>query len=375
MRKFLVCFVCIFAVLCDVGNSYGMLLNYDLFKRMQEGEQLVSAEEQAKMEENMELAIIWFDGLAAEKEGNYVKAAELYRQAAEGGQVNAQNNLGLLYEDGKGVKKDLAEAVKWYRKAADNGECNAMFNLGSMYMNGEGVKHDKYEAFKWYMKAAENGNINAYYNVGHMYYNGYGVNKDYVKAAEYYRKAADRGISNAQISLGVMYFVGEGVSKNYDEAYRLWKMAEDQGDTRASKFIQSYWEVKDSLRRKAEAEAQLKAAREAKRRKKTSGSNGDFVQGLQGVNDVLSLISDIANIFSGRMTTVSSPSAQPSRVTSSRTGKTYTARKTPRGNCPHCFGSGECPRCASTILRGSENHCRECGGSKKCQWCQGYGTD
>lgn len=179
---------------------------------------------------------------------------------------------------------------------------------------------------------------------------------NYAKAAELYRKAAEGGQVNAQISLGVMYF---------------WKMAQDQGNPRASEFIKSYWEVKDSLRRKAEAEAQ----RKAQRRKKTSGSNGNFVQGLQQVNEVLSLVSDIAGIFSGRMITVSPQSAPPRRVTSSRTGKTYTARTTPRGDCPHCFGSGECPRCASTILRGSENHCRECGGSKICQWCHGYGTD
>ena len=30
-----------------------------------------------------------------------------------------------MYEDGKGVSKNLAEAVKWYRKAADQGDEDA----------------------------------------------------------------------------------------------------------------------------------------------------------------------------------------------------------------------------------------------------------
>ena len=38
---------------------------------------------------------------------------EYLRKAAEQGHVNAQTNLGLCYEEGAGVGKDLTEAVKW----------------------------------------------------------------------------------------------------------------------------------------------------------------------------------------------------------------------------------------------------------------------
>ena len=48
------------------------------------------------------------------------------RMAAEKGE--AQLNLGLLYDIGKGVPEDDGEAVKWYRKAAEQGDPWAQYN-------------------------------------------------------------------------------------------------------------------------------------------------------------------------------------------------------------------------------------------------------
>ena len=43
-----------------------------------------------------------------------------YRKAAEQGDAEAQNRLGVCYEYGKGVPQDYQEAVKWYRKAVEH---------------------------------------------------------------------------------------------------------------------------------------------------------------------------------------------------------------------------------------------------------------
>lgn len=45
--------------------------------------------------------------------------------------------LGILYDDGLGVKRNDAEAVKWYKKAAELGNADAITNLGIMYENGK----------------------------------------------------------------------------------------------------------------------------------------------------------------------------------------------------------------------------------------------
>ena len=44
---------------------------------------------------------------------------EATRHAAEQGNADAQNNLGFMYDKGRGVQQDYAEAVRWYRLAAD----------------------------------------------------------------------------------------------------------------------------------------------------------------------------------------------------------------------------------------------------------------
>ena len=43
-------------------------------------------------------------------------------QAAERGDAAAQNNLGWMYDQGRGVRQDRALAQEWYGKACQNGD-------------------------------------------------------------------------------------------------------------------------------------------------------------------------------------------------------------------------------------------------------------
>jgi len=74
--------------------------------------------------------------------------------AAKQGEVNAQFNIGFLYESGSGVSQDFSEAVRWYRKAADQGDGDAQFHLGSLYSEGRGVPQDYAVAYFWLDLAA-----------------------------------------------------------------------------------------------------------------------------------------------------------------------------------------------------------------------------
>ena len=53
------------------------------------------------------------------------KAVTWWYAAAEQGDADAQYNLGVCYDDGKGVAKNKQEAAKWYRMAAANGNEDA----------------------------------------------------------------------------------------------------------------------------------------------------------------------------------------------------------------------------------------------------------
>ena len=80
-----------------------------------------------------------------------------YRKAAEQGVAEAQYNLGVMYDNGRGVRQDDAQAVHWYRKAAEQGNVEAQHNLGAMYANGQGVRQDHKIAKEWLGKACDNG--------------------------------------------------------------------------------------------------------------------------------------------------------------------------------------------------------------------------
>ena len=161
--------------------------------------------------------------------GQYEQAFPVCSKAAEQGNAKAQNNLGVMYANGKGVKQDYAEAVKWYRKAAEQGYAEAQFNFGCMYVFGWGVKQDYAEAVKWLRKAAEQGYANAQFNLAAMYINGQGVQQDFAEASKWYRKAAEQGDAKAQFNLGAAYKSGEGVQQDYAEAVKWYRKAAEQG--------------------------------------------------------------------------------------------------------------------------------------------------
>jgi TPR repeat protein len=89
--------------------------------------------------------------------------------SAEQGDAEAQYNLGVRYDAGRGVPQDLAEAHRWWLRAAEQGQVNAQWNLGVVYATGRGLPQDLAEARKWYLKAAEQGRADAQYNLGVMY--------------------------------------------------------------------------------------------------------------------------------------------------------------------------------------------------------------
>ncbi len=94
------------------------------------------------------------DGQAAYDRGDYMAAQELWRPLAEQGIARAQNNLGVMYENAKGVPQDVNEALKWYRLAAEQGYAGAQNNLGLIYALGRGAPRDPVRAYMWFSLAA-----------------------------------------------------------------------------------------------------------------------------------------------------------------------------------------------------------------------------
>lgn len=92
-----------------------------------------------------------------EDNGNYAEALRWYRLLAGRGDADSQNDVGHMYETGRGVPQNYAEAANWYRLAADQGNAEAQNNLGTLYAKGRGVPRDDILAYMWFaLSAAQN---------------------------------------------------------------------------------------------------------------------------------------------------------------------------------------------------------------------------
>ena len=193
------------------------------------------------------------------------------KQQAIHGKAAAQCSLGAMYEDGKGLPQDYAQAALWYRKAAEQGDAEAQFFLGSLYLDGHGVPQDVAqgeawlhkadeqgyagarlmliilyeaemdrrapevypEAVTWFRKSANQGFDLAQRKLGYFYYSGYGVPQDNAQAAFWYRKAAEQGDASAEKDLGTLYYTGQGLPQDYTQALIWWRKAAEHDDAGA----------------------------------------------------------------------------------------------------------------------------------------------
>lgn len=121
--------------------------------------------------------------------GRFEEAYRIWQTLAEQGYLNAQINLGAMYDMGNGVLEDPVKAIKWYRKAALQGNSAAQYNLGLMYATGRGVPQNTKEAAAWYQKAAEQGFAEAQYHLGMIYATIEGTTKDKNVAIDWLYKA------------------------------------------------------------------------------------------------------------------------------------------------------------------------------------------
>lgn len=134
------------------------------------------------VEQNIELAKKWYN--ASMQTGNYF----------------ALTRLGILYSE----LEKYDEAIKCYQEAIKKGDPAAMNSMGLLYQHGFGVKRDISQAVKLYQNAANKDGIGGLINLGLMYEEGLGVPQNYQKAVELYTRAYQLGYTDIQLRINFL---------------------------------------------------------------------------------------------------------------------------------------------------------------------------
>ena len=192
-----------------------------------------------------------------------VRAANLYRQAAEKGHPFAALRFGLALADGSGVKRDLVAAQRWLVHARESGVPEAALALGDMAVRTP-ASRDKalnakilQSAISWFEVAAQAGVASAQFKLANAYAAGAGVTRDLSQAQLWYGRAAQQGLTEAQNALGIMLVGGVAGVSDPVEGYK-WLLLAERGGHPESRAIREKTteQMPDRDRSRAEALAQ-----------------------------------------------------------------------------------------------------------------------
>ncbi len=168
---------------------------------------------------------------------NKIPAYNRVLKRAEKDDAVAQNQLGMMYEQGHGVEQDVEKAQYWYQKSADQNDHYGQLHLGLLFKTGKGIKKDIQHALAWISKAAADGNADALTVLGEMYELGEGVEHSFEEAAILYRKAAKLRHAAAPYKLGLMYEHGRGFAVDIKMAKRWYYQAASHFNEDAQKRL------------------------------------------------------------------------------------------------------------------------------------------
>ena len=104
---------------------------------------------------------------------------------AEFGLPESQYELAQMFEMGKGVPQNVAQAIRYYQLSAAQDYLPAMLRLGDL-LNQEGAFQDSEKSLQWYTYAAQKGEVQAQLYLADFYQN---VQPDKVLAKYWLEKA------------------------------------------------------------------------------------------------------------------------------------------------------------------------------------------
>lgn len=96
------------------------------------------------------------------------QAVAYFRHAGDNGHARAARNVGVMYEEGIGVKQDHYAAEEWYGRAIELGEADGFFRLAMLQRIEGSVNYDPAAALGSLEAAIELGHVAALRELGLM---------------------------------------------------------------------------------------------------------------------------------------------------------------------------------------------------------------
>ena len=177
------------------------------------------------------------------------KALYWFKKAAQDKDITAQYNIGMIYLDGVGVKKNHNVAKEWFEKSSAKCHAESQYQLARLYLNEDLEMLDQKLGYELLKKASTPSKENdfeqsseAIVGRGLCLKNGWGVKKNLKDAVKFFQKASDPELAggnnpNGMYELGLAYYFGTGILENYDLAFNFFMKAADRELCKAEYFV------------------------------------------------------------------------------------------------------------------------------------------
>lgn len=172
---------------------------------------------------------------------------------------------GIQYD----VGEEHATVVDRLKLEAEGGSVEAMDQLGRIYIEGDGIPQNEEWAAEWFYQSANLGSSLGQLMMGKLHLEGTGVSKNEELAREYLEKAAEQGIGEAKRLLEPLDAALQTAKKN--TGIPMEKLYEELSSERAT--TRDSWEERDlsrgeMVKRLREGTVKLKKKKELERQER-----------------------------------------------------------------------------------------------------------
>ncbi|KAL9581549.1 MAG: hypothetical protein Q9212_003835 [Teloschistes hypoglaucus] len=153
---------------------------------------------------------------------SFEKAMVWFKRGLTNGDALCQYQLGLMYLNGFGVRKDPITAADYFKEAANQDFASAQTYLGQLFLD----QGDISTSIRYFDLAARHGHIEAFYHLAEISNNGIGRERSCGVATAYYKLVAEKAesIHSAFDDANEAYDNGD-----VDTALVTYMMAAEQG--------------------------------------------------------------------------------------------------------------------------------------------------